>query len=39
MRYFNVKFNKLLESILVESAPTDDNKKTFYISSMPPVIG
>ena len=39
MRYFNVKFNKLLESNPVASAPTDDNKKTFYNSSMPPILG
>ena len=36
MKDFNAKFNKLLKRIHVVSAPTDDNKKTFYISSMPP---
>ena len=39
MRDFNAKFNKLIKRIPATSAPIDDNKKTFYISSMPPNLG
>ena len=39
MRDFNAKFNKLLKRIPTASAPTNDNKKTFYISSTPPDLG
>lgn len=35
MTYFNARFNKLINRIPVASVPTNDNKKTFYISSMP----
>ena len=36
---FNGKFNKLIKTIPTTSAPIDDNKKTFYISSMSPNLG
>lgn len=39
MRDFNAKFNKLIKRIPATSAPTNDNKKTFYISSMPLDLG
>ena len=39
MKYFNAKFNKLLKIILGTSAPTNDNRKTFYIILMPPDLG
>lgn len=39
MKDFNARFNKVIKRILAMSAPKNDNKKNFYIISMPHSLG